>query len=36
MAPRALALATFGVLATAHLATAQCPDGTPPPFWRWL
>ena len=33
-AARALALATLGVLASVRLATAQCPDGTPPPCGR--
>jgi hypothetical protein len=27
---RTLLLSTLGVLASAHLAAAQCPDGTPP------
>ena len=31
---RHLAAATLGVLASARLATAQCPDGTPPPCGR--
>jgi TolB-like protein/Tfp pilus assembly protein PilF len=31
---RAFVLCTFGVLATVRPATAQCPDGTPPPCSR--
>jgi TolB-like protein len=34
VAARTLALAALGVLASARLAPAQCPDGTPPPCAR--
>ncbi len=34
MPRRVLALATLGVLASWRLASAQCPDGTPPPCGR--